>query len=446
MPTWAMEDDIQSATSSSVLSRGASSSAPHQLHGKRPRSQDMNENLGQTPKQRVKQDNGSKINAAAPQRHFLNLPEDILWQSFEWLDFQGTTRMGSVSKRLFDLSKNARVYRHLCELSGITPVLSLTSYRETFLRNYLISPALVLAVSQYRLFAFPSAREREREKAKVDMESILPRIKDPKMRVQLYLHIHFYRINRVTVNDCLIEYNKLLALPLTHSALTRHEADFYRATMRVEQLVSAEILSDLDAYNLFLSSRPHLSPQDQVMADFYRATMRVCNLVPAEILSDLDAYNLFLSSRPHLSPQKQAVADFYRAKMRAYMFVSAETLSNLDAYNLLLSSRPHLCPEEQAMVCYCRAVMRIRGLVPAEILSYLDAYNLLLSSRPRLSPRNQAMVDFFRAMLRVNNAIPAEILSNLDAYILLLSSRPHLSPVTQQTADQLVARLQSTQR
>jgi hypothetical protein len=306
MPTWAMmEDDFQSLASSAARSRGASSSSSHKLHEKRPRSQDMNQNLGETPKQRVKQDNGSKINAAAPQRQcpFLNLPEDALLHIFEWLDFQGTTRLGTVSKRLLDLSKNARVYRHLCELSGITPVLSLTSSRETFLRTYLISPALVLAVNEYRLFTFPSVQERRR--AGVALACLLPRITDLKMKVRVYVHISAHDINtHINKHDTFIDYNQLLKISLSDRALTRCEAGFYRAEMSYYRLIPPATLSNLDTYNLFLSSRSHLSPQDQAKSDFYRATMRANDLVPPETLSNNDAYNLllfpssFISSEP----------------------------------------------------------------------------------------------------------------------------------------------------
>jgi len=407
----------------------------------------MNENLRETPKQRVKQDNGSKINAAAPQRQcpFLNLSEDVLLHSFEWLDFQGTTRLGTVSKRLLDLSKNARVYRHLCELGGITSVHSLTSYRETFLRNYRISPALVLAVNEYKLYAFPTTRERKR--AKVDVECILPRITDLRMKVRVYVHISTHGINILINRDnTLREYNQLLTISLSGPASTRCEADFYRAEMSYYRLVPPETLSNLDTYNLFLSSRSHLSPRHQAMADCYRATMRANGLVPPETLSNNDAYKLFLSSRPHLSPRHQAMADCYRATMRANGLVPPETLSILDAYNLLLSSRPHLSLQDQAKSDFYRAAMRADTLVPPETLSNNDAYNLLLSSRSHLSPQDQATTDCYRATMRANDLVPPETLSNLDAYNLLLSSRPHLSPVSQRTVDHLVTRMQSSQR
>ncbi len=262
----------------------------------------------------------------------------LLLKVFKFLDFRGMVSFGELNTFFLHLSKGAHGYRQLCIEAGINT----TSPRDCFLREYPTNPLLFLAVNEYRRAEFSLNEEKER--TEIAINSMLPQVNDPKIAARLLIRMHEFGIKVLddSIGDGI--YDRLLKVSDSEesSSSDTAEANFYRAQMR---FTAYDIpLTYEDAYDLLVSSRLDLSPENQAYSDFFRARMRVLEQVPNETLSNGDAYALLVSSRPHLAGYNRVCSDFYRVQMRVQGHVSNETLSNGDTYTLLTSLQPRLLP------------------------------------------------------------------------------------------------------
>jgi hypothetical protein len=205
-------------------------------------------------------------------------------------------------------------------------------------------------------------------------------------------------------------YGNFQALIQTHGPRTQAIAKFFMACMRYNESVDETTLPLAQACRFFLQSSQSnvLDTEDKASAKFLTASARFEGNIGDEIITDAEAFDLFMQSFKYLNEDARIQALHRMATMRYMKRIDEKRLSDNEAHDLLLqlSQNSKVAALTRAESDFRRAHMRLEHRINEQILPDHEAYNIFFKMHQDNGPDTEEYrpyAKFFMACMSLEN-------------------------------------------